>query len=63
MCTLAAVTILLLTPEAHAIPAFASKYNVNCTVCHTAANLEHVWSAVFGEWESASRDGRRRDHG
>ena len=58
MCTLAAVTILLLTPEAHAIPAFARKYNVN-----GAADLEYVWCAVFGEWVSASRDGRRRDHG
>ena len=38
MCTLAAVTILLLTPEAHAIPAFARKYNVN-----GGADLEYVW--------------------
>ena len=38
--SLAAVLVILVssfivTPDAQAIPAFARKYNVNCTVCHT----------------------------
>ena len=49
MCNLAAVTILLLTPEAHAIPAFARKYNVNCTACHTAPPILNTFGERFLE--------------
>lgn len=49
MCALAGITVLLLTPEAQAIPAFARKYNVNCTACHTAPPVLNSFGQRFLE--------------
>ena len=41
--------LFILPDQAHAIPAFARKYNVNCTTCHTAPPILNQYGQRFLE--------------
>ena len=43
------LSLLAMPDQAHAIPAFARKYNVNCTVCHTAPPILNHYGQRFLE--------------
>jgi hypothetical protein len=47
--SLATLFSLVVTPEAQAIPAFARKYDVNCTACHTAPPVLNAYGQRFLE--------------
>jgi hypothetical protein len=49
LLSVAIATSLFFPDEAQAIPAFARKYNVNCTVCHTAPPLLNPFGQRFLE--------------
>lgn len=44
-----ALSCLVVPNKAHAIPAFARKYDVNCTVCHTAPPVLNTFGQRFLE--------------
>lgn len=41
--------LIVCLPDAHALPAFARKYNVNCTVCHTRPPRLNTYGERFLE--------------
>jgi hypothetical protein len=49
LCILPGVTTLLPTSDVHAIPAFARKYNMTCTTCHTAPPRLNTFGERFLE--------------
>ncbi|MDH5639863.1 MAG: hypothetical protein OEY28_01110 [Nitrospira sp.] len=49
LCMVTGITILSTVDTAHAIPAFARKYNVNCTTCHTAPPRLNTFGERFLE--------------
>ncbi len=53
LCLLVAVTATVaqavVPPDAHAIPPFARKYNMNCTACHTAPPILNPYGQRFLE--------------
>jgi hypothetical protein len=46
---LATLLSLFVSPQAQAIPAFARKYDVNCTACHTAPPILNTFGQRFLE--------------
>jgi hypothetical protein len=56
---MAVTAFVLMTPSVWAIPAFARKYNVNCTACHSAMPYLNSTGRSFKEagWRMPDEDG------